>query len=941
MRFLQAFAILFAASLALAQPSPSRLRQDFRDPPKAYRPMVRWWWPGGDVTDEELRREVRLLDEAKFGGGEIQPFVIGLNPKMTSEARKRVNDYLTPAFFSHVRAALEEARSRGMWLDYTFGSGWPFGGGLQVTPELASLELRFAHQSLRGPAHFHDKLAMPKVERGMGAEAAKLSGVSEQMPEGWAERLNQRARLVAVVALRGTEAKVSPRQQQTVMNAEGDVKRTGMLEGSSAVVLNSRVAADGTLDWDVPDGDWQVFSFMQFPADLRVVGGAGEGPQLILDHLRRDAFMAHARRVGDSARASVGSLFGSGLRAIFCDSLEVHAYLFWTEGFLEEFQRRRGYDLTPFLPILKVPGFADPYGAFLSSPLYDIDGVGERVRNDYWQTVSDMMVDNFYQPFADWAAQNKLLARVQAHGSPTDVARVYGLADIPETEDLYDMGRYDFLKMAASASHVYGHKIAASESFVWMGKAYQTTPEKIKRYADELLTAGINEIIYHGFPYEYMDRPEPGWHPFSSPMPFSSHMNAHNPFWPYIPRLNAYMTRLQYLSQEGTNVAPVALYRSQLSYDAIEPPLPEPKINTRLMNAGYNFDHINAEALEKSRVENGKLITPGGASCGALILQNERHVRVGLAEKLAAFRAAKLPVIFIGTVPEGESGYADHERKSQHIRELLQGAQAVPSVSDAVAELSRAVQPNLHFSNASVPFFEKRLGGVDVFFLRNPDPEAKQIDASFAVQGSPELWDPWTGEVKPLDEFERQGNLVRIRLEFDPYDSKLIVFDPAVRHKPMAAVQQAKRNAAPIAIGGQGWKLDAAGRTFELAALVDWSKHPDLKNFSGKGRYTAHFELDSAQLGGKRRVILDLGEVHDVAEILVNGKPGPTLLLRPYRADVTGLVKSGANSLEIVVTNTLYNAISARGDINSFPGMPGLKSEESMPSGLVGPVTLR
>src|ERR1017187_9944649 len=115
-----------------------------------------------------------------------------------------------------------------------------------------------------------------------------------------------------------------------------------------------------------------------------------------------------------------------------------------------------------------------------------------------------------------------------------------------------------------------------------------------------------------------MDRPEPGWHPFASPLPFSSHMNHHNPFWAYIPRLNAYITRLQYLSQEGINVAPVALYRSQLSYDAIEPPQPEPEINTRLMNAGYNFDHINAYTILKSKVVDGKLISPGGQEYSVL-----------------------------------------------------------------------------------------------------------------------------------------------------------------------------------------------------------------------------------------------------------------------------------------------------------------------------------
>lgn len=909
--------MLSLAAVALAQPSPSRVRQNFRSPPKTYRPMVRWWWPGGDVTDEELRREVRLLDEANFGGGEIQPFLIGLNPKMPSEALNRVNDYLTPAFFSHVRTALKEARSRGMWLDYTFGSGWPFGGGVEVTPELASLELRFGHQTLHGPAHFREKPMTPKPTPGMGAMIAKMNGFPEKLPDGWTDRLNQRARLVAVVAVRGTDAEVAPRMAGFVSDPSGDVKRTGVLDASSAVVLTSRVNTDGTLEWDVPEGDWQLFTFMQFPADLRVIGGAGEGPQLVLDHLRREAFEAHARRVGDSARQYVGQFFGDGMRAIFCDSLEVQAYLYWTEGFLDEFRKRRGYDLTPFLPILKVPGFAEPYGSYLSAPLYDMEGAGFRVRNDYWQTVSDLMIENFYQPFADWAQKNHVLSRVQAHGAPADVARIYGLSSIPETEDLYNNGRYDFLKMASSAAHVYGRKIASSESFVWMGKAYQTTPEKIKRYADELITAGINEIIYHGFPYEYMDRPEPGWHPFASPLPFSSHMNHHNPFWPYIPRLNAYMTRLQYLSQEGTNVAPVALYRPQLSYDAIGPPQPEPEINTRLASAGYNFDHINTDALEKSRVQNGTLITPGGTRYNALILVDQRYVRLELAEKLAAFRATKLPVIFIGAVPEGEAGYADHERKSERIRELLAGARAVP-----VSSLADKIQPNLRFSGASVPFIEKKIGNLDAFFLRNPDSETKRIDATFPSPGSPELWDPWTGEIRQLTDFERRQKTVRIRFDLEPYGSRLIVFDPAVHHQ--AAPTPAEPVPAIIAIGQGGWKLNANGRDYDLPGLVDWSKHAELKTFSGKGRYTTRFDIAN----GTRRAILDLGSVGDVAEISVNGKPVPALLLRPYRADITGLVRPGTNDLEVVVTNTLYNRLAPRA------------SSEWMPSGLMGPVTV-
>src|ERR1035438_6066092 len=79
----------------LSAQTAATVAQQFQNPAKEFRPMVRWWWPGGDVTDAELRREVDLLDHANFGGAEIQPFTIGLDPpKMPEATRKRVDDYL-------------------------------------------------------------------------------------------------------------------------------------------------------------------------------------------------------------------------------------------------------------------------------------------------------------------------------------------------------------------------------------------------------------------------------------------------------------------------------------------------------------------------------------------------------------------------------------------------------------------------------------------------------------------------------------------------------------------------------------------------------------------------------------------------------------------------------------------------------------------------------
>ncbi len=935
-------------TLAAAQ----NVRQVFQNPPKAYRPMVRWWWPGGDVTCVELRREVRLLDEAGFGGAEIQPFVRLLNPHtpdalspdLPHQVTERVYSYLTPAFFAHMRCPIEEARTRGMWLDFTFGSGWPFGGAGVITPELASVELRYTHLSIRGPVHFHEQILMPTLEPRV---------TNMKLPSGWAKRFKKREKLVAVVAVRGTDVDL-------YSNASTRVKRMGQLDPGTSVVLTNRLSPDGTFDWNVPRGTWQVFVFKELPTEQRVRFSAAEGPQFVLDHLNRQAFDGYAKRVGGRLRQYEGQFFDNGLRAIFCDSLEVSAYLFWSDNFLNEFRKRRGYDLTPFLPLLKVNGARPGENASSAHlPFYDIKGIGDHVRRDYWETVSDVMIDNFYLPFTQWAKANNLLSRVQAHGSPTDLLRVYGAASIPETEALYDDGRYDFLKMAAAGGDLYGRKVVSSESFVWAGKAYQVTPEMLKRYADELITAGVNEIIYHGYPYKYMDRSEPGWFPFSSgplSLSFSSDLNQHNTFWPYLPLLNTYITRLQYLCQAGTTVVPVALYRGAIGYNSVPPPPPEPEIDTHLMTAGYNFDDINADALLKSKVDDGKLISPGGTHYNVLILQNQETVPNPVANQLIALAKSGLPIIFVGIIPVIESEVADGSLTRDHPYNGLQNILAdrnvyqAATMAETVRILHTAVQPNIHFIGPSVPFIEKRVGTLDVFFLRNPDDAKKRLNADFTAIGAPEIWDPWTGAIQPATQCERHGKVVQIQFPIGPYGSKLLVFDPAVKSTiETAKVATPTQPVTYLAVGRNGWKFHGVGIgpgsqpetiQMEMPTLIDWTLEDSLKSFSGRGQYTTTFTVPSSIFDYHHRIILDLGDVKDVAEISIDGEAGPVLLLQPYRADVTHLVHVGRNTLQVTVVNALFNALAARGDTMHYSPKKINTANGLLPSGLIGPVRI-
>lgn len=930
--------------------SSSAIRRQFLAPSKKYRPLVRWWWPGNDVTDEELRREIGLLDTAGFGGAEIQAFSYGLSPlKLSPAETQRVNGFATDSFFRHVSVAAEEAESRGMFVDYTFGSGWPFGGGDTITPELSAVELRSSHRSVEGPTAFCEKLQIPSISESLvstGEDPLK------DLPEGWATRLKKRTKLVAVIAIRGRDAHWNNNQTPGV----GEVLlASGKLDKDTAVVLTSRLHSDGSLQWDVPPGTWQIFVYCSVPTVQKVLAGAGDGPQLVMDHLNAEAFAAHAERVGNRAIPYLGKFFGNGIRAIFCDSLEVQAQLFWCDDFPAEFRRRRGYDLLPFLPVLDVDSHSEPFGTFVDRPIYEMDDLGPQVRDDYRQTVSELITERFYERFNQWAHDHRLLSRTQAHGAPAEVLRIYGEADIPETEQLYDYGCYDFLKMAASAAHVYGRKIVGSESFVWRNGAYRSTPQKIKVAADELLTAGVNAIVYHGSPYIMPQVPPPGWFPFTGlweNQSYSSQINELDSFWPHLAQLNGYITRLQSISQTGDNVASVALYREDRMHSAEEEP-PSPKLNQAMMDAGYNYDHINAESLRHCTVQGNMLQTASKARYQVLVLAWVDALSAETAEKLRDFAAAGLPILVVGQVPARAEGFLQNAQMTRRVQDAMRALRSfhtvrvVANLEEFNAALKASAHPGIQFHGDSLPFIQWKIGRMTIYFVRNESDTRQRLNAGFHAEGKPEAWNPWTGEMTPVACERNRDAWAKVDLELPPYASLLLVFDPEQPAEPATKATATLMVKHVQQIGAGGWTLTATGlmsgsKTVtlqrNLRELFDWSLDSELRGFSGRGTYATTFSAPAADKDS--RILIDLGNVKDVAEVQVNGKRVTTLLLSPYQADITEFLRPGTNQLEISVTNALFNSMVLQqprtfcnGDTDNLTGL--------MSAGLIGPVQLK
>lgn len=945
---------LTATAPVSGAPARRTLDAAFDHPLKSERPMVRWWWPGGAVDDAELGRQLDLLDRAGIGGAEIQPFGLGIvNPPPAEKAA--INGYAEPGFFAHVHAAAVAARKRGLALDYTLGSAWPSGGGLAITPEKALVELTMAATTIEGGAPGPVKLTLPVRTSRLGA--FPFFDKRWDVPEAadWPARLDARAHIVAVLALRGDAPQLSKAASMIPglkLSAWSDVANPGTLDPGSTIVLTDKLAPDGTLDWTPPPGKWQILVFKQYGVNSAVTGSAGKGPQLVLDHFDPAAFAAHLGRVGDPMVAALGSA-RPAVRATFVDSLELMQDLPWTEHFLAEFKARRGYDLTPYLPFVIQPGWMQAWGERYSPPYYQASGgsdLPERVRADYRQTVSDLMVDGFVKPWVAWNHQHGFLTKFQAHGGPLDLLRGYGLADIPETENLG--ADYDALglRFARSAADIYGRKLVSAEALAVAGQPYAPTPGWLRRRIDMFYAGGVNAQTLHGFAYVPTAAKWPGWFPFA-PSPastgFGTMFGENNPIWAAMPTLAGYMARTNAVLRQGEAVVPVALFFGEIgNYRGIEDKGAGVETHEKaLIAGGYDYDRINPDGLMQARVVDRRLVTAGGHRYAALVLAGTAALRAETAEQIAGFAKVGLPVIFTGLIPDRDVGLFDAARRDRRVRAAMArvveaGGQSVPDGKMVAALATAKVAANLHFTTAAadVVFVERNVGRRRVYFLYNTADTPR--DASFvtATQGGVARWNALDGTKAPQTARAVAGGTA-IDLPLGPHQSALLVVDPATRPQVVAPPEAIRSESLPT----DGWQLSVDGhgaqgvpvsRSFDTVALADFAATPELAAFSGTATFARDVSVPAGLSAKGTRVVLDLGVVCDMAVITINGHRLAPLIDAPWTRDVSTWLRAGSNHIEVAVSNGPQNAMRD-------PKKPGFAKLPVLPAGLIGPVTLR
>ena len=893
-------------------------------PPDDAKAMVRWWWFGPNVVKSQLEREMQAMKAGGFGGFEIQP----VYPMELDDPARGIRNvpYLSPEFLDAVSFVNVKAHEQKLRVDMTLASGWPYGGPNVPVTEAAS-RMRVVPVAIPANAASH---ALPSV----------MSG----------------ERLVAVFIGAGTEKEYDATKLSLV-----DVKAAGTGRAAVEPSSQARVAV------------YYIASRTGQQVKRAALGAEG----FVLDHLSRTAIDHHLNTVAKPLLKAFGD---KPPYAVFSDSLEVYG-TDWTDDFLAEFQRRRGYDLKPHLPAV-YSGQGPDAGA---------------LRRDWALTQTELVNERYLTPLNDWATAHRTQFRSQTYGEPAVSMSSNRLVALPEGEGP-QFRSFSFTRLATSAGHLYNRPVVSAETWTWLNSpAFSATPLDMKVEADRMLLQGVNQFVGHGWPYTPPGAQEPGYAFYAAAV-----FNDHQPWWNVMPDVNAYLQRTSYLLRQGQSANQVAvLLPNDDVYAALKPAKVSlsaemhkhvtPLLTEQILDAGHNFDYIDAESILALDIQHHVVVMPHVTRLAPEVLA-----------KLHAYVRNGGKIIAVGSKPSLAPGYADAVRltgKVAAISDMLFASSArVQFVRDdgAVgAALKKALVGDLRLASnqSDVGFIRRKLADGDIYFIANTSNREIRTTATLGhARRSAAWWDPQDGKVTPAN--VKPG----FALTLAPYESRVLVLSDAAQAavpgvaagaggKPAASPASATAGGTLAASAAAAGPADASAsalladlsRDWQLAfpgaqpqampELRSWTDTPSQRFYSGEGVYTKDVNLPAAP-APRTRVTLDFGPgtplestpkvpagmramlespVREAAVVYINGQRAGSVWKPPYQLDVTPWLKAGSNRIEVRVANLALNGLAGqeRPDYRLLSARYGQRFVpqdthliEPKPSGMLGPVRL-
>jgi (4-O-methyl)-D-glucuronate---lignin esterase len=721
---------------------------------------------------------------------------------------------------------------------------------------------------------------------------------------------------------------------------------------SDVVDLTSKMQADGTLDWTPPPGKWVVLRFGYSLLGITNHPATKEATGLEVDKLDHRFVKNYFEKYLDSYEQTVGAseMGKRGIRYVINDSWEAGSQN-WTDDMLAQFRRLRGYDPTPWLPVLT--------GRIVQS-----SAASDRFLWDFRKTIADLIANQHYGQLEATLHEHGMGHYEESHESGrafvADGMEVKKFAEVPmgamwtQTPGVnriqYGYNADD--RESASVAHIYGQNLAAAESMTAAAAPWAWSPATLKPTADQEMLNGINRFVIH----ESAHQPLVGRAPGLTLGPFGQWFNRNETWAEQAGPWVDYLARSSYLLQQGRFSADIVyFYGEDSNLTAIfaqkAPPIP----------AGYAFDYVNADALiHELSVSDGRIVTRSGMRYRVLGLDPySRHMSLPVLRAIHAL--VENGAVVAGPKPTDDPSLADDQAEFERLSAQLFGdgsgvhkvgkgtVYAGWSLGDVFGALH--VPPDFEYTKptaaSDLEFVHRRLADGDVYFVNNRGTHDQDVEATFRVAGKePELWRAETGTAEPVS-FKIADGRTTVPLHLEPWGTVFVVF-----RKPAAGTSRTIPSPAwteVAAIDGPWTVRFQPGRgapaSIQMNTLTDWSEsdNPGVKYFSGIGTYTRTVEAAPDWFRKGARLWIDLGDVKNLAVIRVNGKEVGEPWHAPYRVDATSALKPGANEIAIEVVNAWVNRLIG----DQQPGAvhytfadikPYHANSPLQPSGLLGPV---
>lgn len=1002
-----------AASPSAAQSVPmettSALRAGFAQPPQAAKLRCYWWWLNGNTTADTITHDLEAMKSHGYAGAIlVDADGSGQDGNREVPTGPAIGSSPWIVLFLH---ALDVAQRLGLEISLNITSRWDVGiiGGATVTPEDAMKLLTYSRTVVEGGGERRVRLAAPPAENGFYRPIATLAYPLRHGEPLAGAPASGRTRILDLPFKTASEETgfSTPPASRVLRNApavageqDADVK--------DVVDVSSHVSAEGILAWTFPTGRWEVLRIGYTDTHKQLIDADGKPMGLPLDAMSAEAFDDYWRQAVMPLLDAAKPYLGKSLRSLVTDSWEAGGTN-WTEGFREAFERRRGYDPVPYLPVVA--------GRILTSR-----DTSDRFLFDLRRTVADLIAENYYDRFASTARQFGLEVHPEAggpHGAPIDALRNFRDSAFPQTEfwaasgfhRVTDGERF-FVKEASSAAHIYGKRFVAAEGLTSMNPAaWSESPGRnLQPTFDHALTEGLNRLFWHEFTSSPAEYGKPGQEYFAG-----THLSPNVTWWGQAGPLLLAFNRAQFLMQQGQPVADILYFYGDQVPDFVRVKSDDP---ARVL-PGYDYDVTDEDALLHRMQFNGSdLHTPEGLRYRALVLPASRDLSYPALMWMRGF--VRQGGIVIGLKPTGPLGILSAEKNAEYadvVRELWgscdsgslmpvhYGLGMIYCMADAHKALgAMGAAPDFAYQassdsagadpHSSFDFIHRRTDDAEIYFVRNTRDQAAKATLSFRVNGrAPELWMPDDGSITPALVYRQaSGGRTEVPLSFPANGSVFLIFErPAARHlvdlerngsevfpsiRPGVGTFTTDDAAYVATEPGAYGATDSDGdrKSFQVEAqkpetglgpwtlsfpsglgapssipvehFASWTESTDagVRYFSGTATYHTTLRVSESDVEPGRAIWMNLGDVREIASVLVNGIPVQTLWRAPFVTRIDRQLHAGDNTIDVQVSNLWPNRIigdlqpSAIVHYTQTNIRAYTKDSPLLPSGLLAPV---